>query len=112
MASSRLVGSSHVWSIRHGQARARLHAQADWLNQEFATHRRTRETAHAYRYGKYGLHAALLQPRDAHDTGLGLLLRRPRRQEERHSDHDPELRLPGLDGGALGVFGLFLVLLR
>src|SRR5262245_18696698 len=63
--------------------------------------RSTRGTKHASRYGKHWLHAALLQPGDAHDAWAGLLLRWPRRPEERPGHHDPELRLHGLDDGAL-----------
>src|SRR4029453_17282567 len=39
-------------------------------------------------HGQHGLHAAVQQPGHADDSGLGVLLWRPRRPEERPHHHD------------------------
>src|SRR6185436_488284 len=65
----------------------------------------------APRHGKHGVHAPLFESRDVHDSRACVLLRRPRRPEERAGDHDAELRLDGLDDGDLVRLRLLALLL-
>src|SRR6202142_320953 len=68
---------------------------------------------HAWaRHRQHRLHARLHEPGHAHDARLGVLLRRAGRPQERAGDHDPELRLHGLDDRDLVRGGLLAVLLR
>ena len=52
---------------------------------------------------QYGFYDSLGEPGHAHDSRLGIFLRRTRGQEERARDHDAELCLDGRDHGALGA---------